>query len=323
MIRVLGVGDNVCDKYLPAGMIYPGGNALNVAVFSKFMGCDSAYLGTIGDDETGQFLYAILREMGLDISHCRFEQGENGIARVELRDGDRVFLKGNRETRVSRTRPPVLSRVDIRYMESFDLLHTSIYSYMEPELPKMQEAGAFLSMDFSDAYDDAYLKRCCRYIDCAEISCGGMPEDEILETMERIMQYGCREMVIATRGSRGAMVLCKGKLYRQVPCLVKARDTMGAGDSFITSFLVNYLDAVRDATDFPEIVSERVCSKESGEVETGIRTAEGYRDALIRLSLYRAAVFAAQQCRRDGSFGFGKEIGVTEADLRAMKDSLS
>ena len=30
-IRVIGIGDNVVDKYLHSGMMYPGGNALRKA----------------------------------------------------------------------------------------------------------------------------------------------------------------------------------------------------------------------------------------------------------------------------------------------------
>lgn len=40
MIRVLGIGDNVCDKYLHTRTIYPGGNALNIAVFGKLLGME-------------------------------------------------------------------------------------------------------------------------------------------------------------------------------------------------------------------------------------------------------------------------------------------
>lgn len=29
-ISVLGIGDNVVDKYLHSGIMYPGGNALNL-----------------------------------------------------------------------------------------------------------------------------------------------------------------------------------------------------------------------------------------------------------------------------------------------------
>lgn len=306
MISVLGIGDNVCDKYLHIKTIYPGGNALNIAVFGKLSGANAAYLGTFGDDEIGRHVYSAAKELGIDLSHCRLEEGENGCARVLLSDGDRVFLKGNRGG-VSRTKPPVLTKLDEEYISAYELVHTSIYSFMESELPKIRKAAGFVSMDFSNHYDEAYLKRCCPYLDCAEISCGDLEESQIHKTMGQIMKFGCRHIVIATRGSKGAFALVDGKLYEQSSCLVKAVDTMGAGDSFITCFLINYLDGMKLSTDF---------SEESGS--RGIVRAEEYKDMLIRISLYRAAVFSAKQCQRDGSFGFGKKIELTEDDLEVM-----
>ena len=306
MIRVLGVGDNVCDKYLHTKTIYPGGNALNIAVFGKMLGMEAAYLGTFGDDEVGQHVYSVVKGLNVDLSHCRMEEGENGCARVQLVDGDRVFLKGNRGG-ISRERPPVLTKLDEEYISGYDLVHTSIHSFMEAELPKLRRASSFVSMDFSDRYDEEYLKQCCPYIDCAEISCGNMPEEDIRKVMKQITDFGCRHMVIATRGSKGAYVAVDGKIYQQSPCLVKAKDTMGAGDSFITSFLVNYLDGIGMARDFG-----------AGSGTEGTVTAEAYKDILIRISLYRAAVFSADQCQRDGSFGYGKQIELTEDDLSVM-----
>lgn len=306
MIKVLGIGDNVCDKYLHSKTIYPGGNALNIAVFGKFLGAEAAYLGTIGDDEVGQHVYSVVKGLGIDLSHCRMEEGENGCARVQLVDGDRVFLEGNHGG-ISRVKPPVLTKLDETYISGFDLIHTSIYSFMEDELPKIRRAGKFVSMDFSNHYDEAYLKRCCPYIDCGEISCGDMAEDEMRRTMEKMMEFGCRKMVIATRGSEGACVMAEGKVYEQSSYLVKAKDTMGAGDSFITSFLVDYLDGMKSAVDFGENSGRR-----------GVVLAKDYEDMLIKFSLYRAAVFASGQCQRDGSFGFGKKVELTERDIEVM-----
>lgn len=309
MIKVLGIGDNVCDKYLHIKTIYPGGNALNIAVFGKFLGARAAYLGTLGDDAVGQHVYSVVKDLGIDLSHCRMEEGENGCARVRLVDGDRVFLQGNRGG-VSRVKPPVLTKLDEEYISGFDLVHTSIYSYMESELPKIRRAGKFVSMDFSNHYDDDYLAKCCPYIDCAEISCGDMPEEEIKKTMEKILGLGCKQMVIATRGSKGACVMAEGKFYEQSSYLVKAKDTMGAGDSFIASFLVHYLEGRPEAVDFGEKSGNR-----------GIVLAAEYLDVLIRASLYRAAVFASGQCQRDGSFGFGKEVELTERDVEVMENN--
>lgn len=302
-MKVLGIGDNVCDKYLETGTIYPGGNAMNFAVFSKELGIESAYLGTFGDDEVGRHIHDVVSDLGLDLSHARYAKGLNGMARAILIDGDRRFLPGI--AGVAKTDAPVLTDLDMDYLKGFQLIHTSIYSFLEDELPKLKESGAFVSMDFSEDYTEEYLARCCPHVDCAILSCGKKSEEEIDRLIQKVESFGCT-VVIATRGSRGALVSVEGRRYQQSPYLVKAVDTMGAGDAFLTCFLVHYVEARDEARDFPE------------GAEKGITTREDYMDALIRLSLCRAAVFAAAQCQRSGSFGHGKVIGLTEKDQEIM-----
>lgn len=305
MIKTLGLGDNVCDKYLHISTIYPGGNALNVAVFSGMFGAESAYLGTFGDDVIGRHVYGVAKEIGLDISHCRLEHGDNGCARVQLVDGDRIFLTGNKGG-ISREKPPVLTAIDEEYISGFDLVHTSVYSFLEPQLPVIRRAAKFVSMDFSNRMDDDYFRECCPYIDCAEISCGDQEEAAIRDTMGKIMAYGCKQIVIATRGAKGAFVQVGDRFYEQSPHLVEARDTMGAGDAFIACFLTNYIDGIGDAVDF---------NLKTGK---GITSAAEYKDCLIRLSLYRASLFSSAQCERDGSFGYGKRVTLTDEDKKVM-----
>ena len=55
-MRLIGIGDNVCDVYLHLAEMFPGGQALNVAVFAKMQGIDSAYLGVFGDDEVAEHI---------------------------------------------------------------------------------------------------------------------------------------------------------------------------------------------------------------------------------------------------------------------------
>jgi len=288
-MKVLGIGDNVCDKYLETNTIYPGGNALNFAVFARKMGYESAYLGSFGDDVVGKHVSSVAKELGLDLSHCRFVSGENGLARVWLVNGDRVFLPGNKGG-ACKEHPPILDDSDMEYLNGFDLIHTSIYSYLEPQLYKLKQSSAFVSMDFSDDYTPDYLAACCPYIDAAILSCGKMPEDEILSLQKQVASYG-PSVVIATRGSKGAQVLIKKPdqaddsfdLYQQPPHLVEATDTMGAGDAFLTCFLVQYIEGTR--------ISE---------------------------ALSLAADFAASQCLVSGSFGHGKVVPLTNEDRAVM-----
>lgn len=113
-------------------------------------------------------------------------------------------------------------------------------------------------------------------------------------------------MVIATRGADGAALMTQEGFYEQSPNLVEAKDTMGAGDSFIASFLTSYLGGLRGGTDFKDGPGK------------GITKRSEYEDVLIRISLYRAAIFSAEQCQRAGSFGYGKSIELTAEDIKLM-----
>ncbi len=296
MIRVLGLGDNVVDKYMHTRIMYPGGNALNFAVYARLFGIEAGYLGVFGDDAAAGHVYRTVKDLQIDLSHARFCTGENGYAEVKLEDGDRVFI-GSNKGGVSKEHLIELTAMDSSYISEFDIVHTSIFSYVEEQLPAIRAAAGFVSMDFSDRADDEYLRRCAPYLDCACISCGDMELSLIKDQMRQITAYGCRRLVIATRGSKGALLMAGDRFYEQSPCLVEAKDTMGAGDSFITCFLVNYVDGMKDAVDFPAQAADK-----------GVVTRAEYEDLLIKTSLYRAAVYSANNCLKDGSFGYGVSI---------------
>ena len=49
-MKFLGYGDNVVDRYVNKNKYFPGGNAINFAVYAAKLGAESAYLGMFGDD---------------------------------------------------------------------------------------------------------------------------------------------------------------------------------------------------------------------------------------------------------------------------------
>ena len=50
MVKIATMGDNVVDCYVLRGEMFPGGNCLNVSIFLRRSGVDSAYIGRIGKD---------------------------------------------------------------------------------------------------------------------------------------------------------------------------------------------------------------------------------------------------------------------------------
>ena len=99
---LVAVGDNVVDCYPQLGVLYPGGNAVNVAVNAARLGAPSAYIGVVGTDAAGRVVESALRSEGVDVSRLRIVEGTNAAATVHLEEGNRHFVGA--DTGVSRFR---------------------------------------------------------------------------------------------------------------------------------------------------------------------------------------------------------------------------
>lgn len=290
MIRVLGIGDNVCDKYISSGYMYPGGQALNFAVYAKQLGADSAYIGVFGTDEVAAHVIATLDELGIDRSHCRQYEGENGYAVVNIVNGERIFVTSNKGG-VLKDHPIILTESDKEYIKTFDLVHTSNNSYFDSQLPIMSQLGVLVSYDFSGQWKDLEkVRTVCKYIDFGFMSCGSLPADKVHEACYRLYEEGCK-IVIATCGSKGSVLYDGKEFFVQPPKLVEAVDTLGAGDSFAAAFLVSFVEAQKSEP--LRVQSDR----------------EFYKN-VIKQALEKAASFAAKTCLVHGAFGMGKKFTV-------------
>ena len=238
-LRIVAVGDNVTDCYLDQQMFYPGGNAVNVAVNCKRDGFDeAAYIGVFGDDENAAHLKWALDKEGVAYGRSRTLHAASGQPRVALRDGDRVFVGGPKDTaqHIVRLR---LTPEDLEYIRGFAICHTSCFSSIEQELPNL--AGSCrVSFDFSENREDSYLQTVCPHIACGFFSGSELADGEVEALIDRCHALGT-EVVGVTLGGRGALFSRAGVRYRQGIVPAEVVDTMGAGDSFIAGFLTESL----------------------------------------------------------------------------------
>ncbi|MGZ4160944.1 MAG: PfkB family carbohydrate kinase, partial [Neobacillus sp.] len=156
-MRLIAVGDNVVDYYDDRGEMFPGGNAVNVAVFWKRYNVDEvSYIGIVGNDEEGDHIVNSLKQENIDVSRVRKVIGPSGEAVVALDEhGDRKFV-GSNKGGVQKELKLNFTETELEYIHTFSLLHTSVYSHLETELPLLQNY-IDISFDFSTKYDDAYL----------------------------------------------------------------------------------------------------------------------------------------------------------------------
>lgn len=269
-MRLLGIGDNVLDHYVDTGVKYPGGNAVNVAVFAARQGASHcAYIGIVGSDAEGDHLLESLAAEGLDLSLVRRAVGPNGIAMVSIADdGDRVFV-GSNKGGVQHALRLRLTESDMTCAEQNDVAHSSVYSSMEQYLPQLARA-TMVSFDFSHRRDAAYLAETCPSVAHAFFSGADLDSAELNGLCDSALGYGC-ETVVVTRGSAGAWVATPTESFAMPAEKSSVVDTLGAGDAFIAGFLVSLY-----------------------EQQAGAREAAR-----------RGADAAAQACMENGAFGRG------------------
>lgn len=268
MPRILGLGDNTVDHYLHQGMMYPGGNALNVAVLGAKYGCKSSYLGWLGNDKRGELILDSLHEEGIDTSHVRVVEGSNSISRVKLVDGERVFGKSDHGV----AELIALEPEDYAFIKLHDAVHSSIYSHIENALPEISRAAKQVSFDFSSHASEEYLQQCSPFVDTAFVSIAENPDRQIEEFVKWLYELG-PSLVIATRGPLGAIAFDGQAFYRQPIVPTEVVDTLGAGDAFIARVL-----------------------------------CERLKGTSIEAALPRAAESAAETCRYYGAFGRGVSV---------------
>ena len=270
-MKLIAIGDNVCDCYIDENIFFPGGNCVNVAVHAKRCGAqDVSYTGVIGNDFMADYLLDCLGKEGVAASNCRRVYAPTSQPGVKLVNGDRVFVSGQPHS-CQRIVAMKMTNEDIDLAKTADVCHISCYSNMENELSALAKEVT-LSFDFSDIKKYEYFKKVCPYITYAFVSGGDMSDDDCKTLAQKLHGYGATNVCI-TLGDKGSFFYDGQQFYRQGVTKVDATDTMGAGDSYIAAFLVHYTD--------------------NGDIHSAMEAA---------------AEYAAHNCTQRGAIGYAHEI---------------
>jgi fructoselysine 6-kinase len=230
-VRLLSVGDNVVDCYPDLGVMFPGGNAVNVAVNAARLGARVGYVGAFGTDAAGNLLVRALRDEGVDLERVRVVEGSNARAVVRVVDGNRVFESGEIGVSAFRVTP-----ADLRVAAVADVVHTGECSMTETDLPLLRSSAKLLSFDFSERPWD-YVAEHAPLVDIAILSVPEGAEDTAVRTARRVAALGPARVVVS-RGSAGAVLLGPGGLVTSPAGRGPVVDTLGAGDALIARLLV-------------------------------------------------------------------------------------
>jgi fructoselysine 6-kinase len=223
---VIAIGDNTSDYYLTIGQVFPGGNAVNVAVAVARSGGSSGYVGVVGDDDRGRLLMDALAAEQVDTRRLSIASGPTAWCQVTHAGGERRFRPGQRGAALFRP-----TEDDLAFTATASIIHSTYSSGLEDALPELARRGR-VSFDFSDHLDDGYADDMLPFVHVAEFSAAALDDRDCAELTRWAISRG-PAVVLVTRGSKGAM-LFDGAISVSVSAEESdVIDSLGAGDSFI------------------------------------------------------------------------------------------
>lgn len=233
---VIAIGDNISDCYLTTGEVFPGGNAVNVAVAVARAGGRSGYVGVVGDDARGRLLADALTAESVDIRQLAVVPGSTACCQITHVGGERIF--GEPRRGVALFRP---SGRDLDFAATASIMHTTYCSGLEEDLPELARRGR-VSFDFSDHIGDGYADGLLRYVYIAEFSAAHL---DAQQSSELARWAGARgpSYVLVTRGSQGALLFDGHEVVSVAAVPSQVLDSLGAGDSFTGRALYGLVQA--------------------------------------------------------------------------------
>ena len=260
-----------------------GGAPANVAVGVRRLGLTSGFIGKVGEDPFGRMLEQTLTRESVDTTGlCFDEEARTGLAFVSLQaNGERDFSFFRNPSADMRLRPEELN---VSLLRSCDVLHFGTISLIqEPSrtatlaaIKVAREHGAIISCDPNlrlPLWPDSgsareWMRKALELADIAKLSA-----DEVMFLRERSGLEGLQEwyddpsrptVSVITCGQRGCFFARGDSCFAAHPGFaVNAVDTTGAGDGFMSGFLVRLLEQVSgpdDLSTLTESALSEICA---------------------------------------------------------------
>jgi sugar/nucleoside kinase (ribokinase family) len=220
-----------------------GGSAANTIHGLARLGADTAFIGTIGQDETGDFFHNDMKSSGIHPILFRSKTPSCVAIALVSPDGERTFA-----TYLGAAVDLLAAHLESGHFAGHKYFYVEGYLVFNEELllkalKEAKKAGLLIALDLAsynvvEAKKDFIMQILGEYVDIvfaneeeANALCGLAPEKAI-----DFLSDLCAIAVVKT-GAAGALLKQDGKTIHVPAIKVTPLDTTGAGDMFAAGFL--------------------------------------------------------------------------------------
>ena len=254
-VDVVGVGhicyDHICvidgypeeDEATHIDEMYsqPGGAASQAIATVARLGGRAGYLGCLGDDSVGTYLYKDCQAEGVDLSRVQIIAGGTSSSSIVLADS--CNAKRTLFSYHDRLPPYRFTRESMDYIGAAAFLHLdgTMYdnAFRAAEIAKAAKVEVSLdgcSMQKDNARNLALVAMVDILIMNETYPSRLMEDDDRERALLNIARLGPR-IVMSTSGEKGCLLARNGRIEAFPAYRIKPVDTTGAGDSFHGAFL--------------------------------------------------------------------------------------
>lgn len=239
MFKFTSIGDCCVDVYPQFNQSFLGGSAFNVCLTAQKLKTKASLISAIGTDEWGKKYLTIL-------SHSDFVSSLPGkTSHVE------ISLDKHNSPSFSKWHLGALKKFSLTSVhEKFLSTQTSVYCVAIKPLKKilsqfcqMNLPGVFKSADFDGTTPYSFtVEDITPYLSGLNlISKSIETSDSTSLTFLKTLALKHQKMVLVTLGSHGSRVFTPQKTFFQPTLKTKTTDTTGAGDTYLATFIIKYL----------------------------------------------------------------------------------
>ncbi len=238
---------------LPSGKL-PGGAPMNVAIHLRRNGFDPAVVSRVGNDDLGKELVSFLKEQEVNTDWIQTGQTHlTGVVKANISDRNEVtykivepvawdyiqfeertaelisqsdvFIYGSLVARNTTSQETLFQYLPLANLKIFDV-NLRPPHYTPERVLTLLEFADIVKMNHQE------LAEICEWLGAE-----GDPKQQMHFLKDRFNL----ELVIVTRGDKGAAALNETGYFEHEGFQVEVEDTIGSGDAFLATFLTNYL----------------------------------------------------------------------------------
>lgn len=220
-MKITSIGDVCVDVYTKENQFFLGGTAFNRARWLAQNGARVSLVSAIGTDDWGKQYLAACKKLGININYLTVLPGKTSHIEITL----------------DQNQSPEFSEWDLGVLKNFypqkwpenqDALITTGLKPIKQLLD--WPAGSFRVADFDGQTPYTFSE--------ADINKFAPRFDLVISSTVRKISH---PMVLLTMGAGGSRLITPSKQYFAPAQKIKTQDTTGAGDVYISSFVINYL----------------------------------------------------------------------------------